>query len=132
MCTSITAGPMVGQRRSGQRYFSGAHPITESAKSSNMSLQAELRLRPESRRVKRRSRKMLIGPGHLASIAIAAALLWALDNNRRGNQSATELYNTGNTIPADGLASLPRDYTNISKLGPALPVHQLTHLVNLN
>lgn len=95
--------------------------MTGSAKSSDMSLQAELRLRPEPRRVTRLSRKVLIGLGGVASIAIAAALFWALDTNRRGSQSATELYNTDNTTPADGLAGLPRDYTNIPKLGPALP-----------
>lgn len=95
--------------------------MTGPANSSHMGLQAELRLRPEPRRVTRLSRKVLIGLGGVASIAIAAALLWALDTNRRSNQSATELYNTDNTTPADGLAGLPRDYTNIPKLGPALP-----------
>lgn len=95
--------------------------MTGAAKSSDMGLKAELRLRPEPRRVTRLSRKVLIGLGGVASMAIAAALLWALDTNRRGNQSATELYNTDNTTPADGLAGLPRDYTNIPKLGPALP-----------
>ncbi|KAA3517777.1 TrbI/VirB10 family protein [Agrobacterium vitis] len=95
--------------------------MTGSAKSSDVSLQAELRLRPEPRRVTRLSRKVLIGLGGVASIAIAAALFWALDTNRRGSQSPTELYNTDNTAPADGLAGLPRDYTNIPKLGPALP-----------
>ncbi|EHS52614.1 conjugation TrbI family protein [Rhizobium sp. PDO1-076] len=95
--------------------------MTGSANSSDMGLKAELRLRPEPQRVTRLSRKVLIGLGGVASIAIAAALFWALDTNRRGNQTATELYNTDNTTPADGLASLPRDYTNIPKLGPALP-----------
>ncbi|MCM2439471.1 TrbI/VirB10 family protein [Agrobacterium vitis] len=95
--------------------------MTGSAKSPDASLQAELRLRPEPRRVTRLSRKVLIGLGGVASIAIAAALFWALDTNRRGNQSATELYNTDNATPADGLAGLPRDYTSIPKLGPALP-----------
>jgi len=84
-------------------------------------LKAQLRLRPEPRRVTRLSRKVLIGLGGIASIAIAAALLWALDTGRRGNQSATELFNTENRTPADGLAGLPKDYTNIPKLGPALP-----------
>ncbi|MCA2411264.1 TrbI/VirB10 family protein [Rhizobium leguminosarum] len=95
--------------------------MTESAKSSDMGLKDELRLRPEPRRVTRLSRKVLIGLGGVASIAIAAALFWALDTNRRGSQSATELYNVENTTQADGLAGLPRDYTNIPKLGPALP-----------
>ena len=84
-------------------------------------LKAQLRLRPEPRRVTRLSRKVLIGVGGVASIAIAAALLWALDTSRRSGQSSTELYNTENRTPADGLAGLPRDYTNVPKLGPALP-----------
>lgn len=84
-------------------------------------LKAQLRLRPEPRRVTRLSRKVLIGLGGMASIAIAAALFWALDTSRRGGQSSTELFNTENKTPADGLAGLPRDYTDIPKLGPALP-----------
>lgn len=84
-------------------------------------LKAQLRLRPEPRRVTRLSRKVLIGAGGAASIVVAGALFWALDTNRRGNQSSAELYNTENRTPADGLAGLPRDYTNIPKLGPALP-----------
>ncbi|MND74971.1 Type IV secretion system protein virB10 [compost metagenome] len=84
-------------------------------------LTAKLRLRPEPPRVTRLSRKILIGAGGVAGIAIASALFWALDTSRRGNQSATELYNVDNKTPADGLAGLPKDYTNIPKLGPALP-----------
>ncbi|WP_425645364.1 TrbI/VirB10 family protein [Agrobacterium leguminum] len=87
----------------------------------NPDLTAQLRLRPEPPRVTRLSRKVLIGAGGVAGIAIAGALLWALDTSRRGNQSATELYNVDNKTPADGLAGLPKDYTNIPKLGPALP-----------
>jgi type IV secretion system protein VirB10 len=84
-------------------------------------LKAQLRLRPEPASVTRLSRKVLIGAGGAASIVVAGALFWALDTNRRGNQSATELYNTEKRTPADGLAGLPKDYTNIPKLGPALP-----------
>lgn len=84
-------------------------------------LKAQLRLRPEPHRVTRLSRKVLIGLGGVSSVAIAAALFWALDTSRRGGQSLTELYNTENRTPADGLAGLPKDYTNIPKLGPALP-----------
>ncbi|MGP2492614.1 TrbI/VirB10 family protein [Mesorhizobium sp. PUT5] len=84
-------------------------------------LRAQLRLRPEPRRVTRLSRKVLIGLGGIASVAVAAALFWALDTGRRGNQPATELHNTENRTPADGLAGLPKDYTNTPKLGPALP-----------
>ena len=84
-------------------------------------LKAEVRLRPEPARVTRLSRKVLIGLGAVSSLAIAAALLFALDTGRRGNQTPDELYNTENRTPADGLANLPKDYTGIPKLGPALP-----------
>ncbi len=91
-----------------------------------MGIKAQLRLRPEPPRVTRLSRKVLIGLGGVAGIAIAAALFWALDTSRRGGQSTTELYNVDNTTPADGLAGLPKDYTAVPKpdvpvLGPALP-----------
>ncbi len=84
-------------------------------------LKAQFRLRPDPPRVTRLSRKVLVGLGGVTGIAVAGALLWALDTNRRGNRSPTELYNTENRTPADGLAGLPKDYTNIPKLGPAFP-----------
>ena len=84
-------------------------------------IRAELRLRPEQPRVTRLSRKVLIGLGSVSAIAIMAALFWALDSNRRAKQSPTELYSTENRTPADGLAGLPKDYSGIPRLGPALP-----------
>ncbi|MGK6317771.1 TrbI/VirB10 family protein [Neorhizobium sp. DT-125] len=84
-------------------------------------LKAQFRLRSDPPRVTRLSRKVLIGLGGVASLAVAGALFWALDTGRRGNRSPSELYNTENRMPADGLAGLPKDYTNIPKLGPALP-----------
>ncbi|HWM81996.1 MAG TPA: TrbI/VirB10 family protein [Pseudolabrys sp.] len=84
-------------------------------------VRVELRLRPEQPRVTRLSRKVLITLGGVSAVAIMAALFWALDANRRGSQSPNELYNTENRTPADGLAGLPKDYTGIPRLGPALP-----------
>lgn len=84
-------------------------------------LKAEFRLRPEPPRVTRLSRKVLIGLGGVSGLAIAAALLFALDTNRRKDVTASELYNTENRTPADGLANLPKDYTGIPKLGVPLP-----------
>ena len=91
------------------------------APSPQTDIAAQLRLRPEPPRVTRLSRKILIGAGGVAGIAIAGALLWALDTSRRSSQPATELYNVDSKTPADGLAGLPKDYTNIPKLGPAPP-----------
>jgi type IV secretion system protein VirB10 len=84
-------------------------------------VRAELRLRPEQPRVTRLSRKVLITLGGVSAVAIMAALFWALDANRRASQSPNELYNTENRTPADGLAGLPKDYTGVPRLGPALP-----------
>lgn len=84
-------------------------------------IRAELRLRPEQPRVTRLSRKVLVGLGGLSAVAIMAALFWALDASRRGGSSPTELYSTENRPPADGLGGLPKDYTGIPRLGPALP-----------
>lgn len=84
-------------------------------------LKAEFRLRPEPPRVTRLSRKVLIALGGVSGLAIAAALFFALDTNRRQGEAPSELYNTENRTPADGLANLPKDYTGIPKLGPALP-----------
>lgn len=86
-----------------------------------LDIKTELRLRPEPPKVTRLSRKVLIGLGSVSAVAILGSLVWALDSNRRGNQSSTELYGTDNRAPADGLAGLPKDYASIPKLGPALP-----------
>lgn len=80
----------------------------------------DLRLRPEPPRVTRLSRKVLIGLGGVSSIAIAMALIYALQS-RHHDQDNKELYSTENRSTADGLTGLPRDYTGVPKLGPPLP-----------
>lgn len=80
----------------------------------------DLRLRGERPRVTRLSRKVLIGLGGVSALAIAGALVYALQS-RSGRSGGDELYATGNHAPADGLATLPKDYAGIPKLGPALP-----------
>jgi len=81
----------------------------------------DFRLRPERPRVMRLSRKVLAGLAGVASLAILGALIWALDSNRHNTQPPEELFNTANKTTADGLASLPKDYTSIPQLGPPLP-----------
>ncbi|TIO47855.1 MAG: TrbI/VirB10 family protein [Mesorhizobium sp.] len=78
-----------------------------------------MRLRAEPPRVTRLSRKVLAGIGFVASLGIGGALIYALQVRDSGTQSE-ELYSTSNRQPADGLASLPRDYTG-PILGPPLP-----------
>lgn len=80
----------------------------------------DLRLRTERPPVTRLSRKVLIGLGGVSSLAIAVALIYALQTRRTGQENK-ELYSTENRPTADGLATLPRDYTGVPKLGPPLP-----------
>jgi type IV secretory pathway VirB10-like protein len=88
-------------------------------------LAAELRLRPERPPVMRLSRRILIGLGAFAALAISGALIWGLYQGQRKTTAGTELYNTGNKPTPDGLTALPRDYTalprNVPALGPPLP-----------
>jgi type IV secretory pathway VirB10-like protein len=83
----------------------------------------EMRLRPSRAPVTRLSRKVLLGLGTVAAVGIGGALLVALRPQHQAGGS--ELYNTTNRTTPDGLANLPRDYTdlprNVPQLGPPLP-----------
>ena len=83
----------------------------------------ELRLRPEPPRVTRLSRKVLTALGAVAGLGIGGALLFALQTRDGG--APAELYNTDRKPTADGLATLPRDYSglprDVPQLGPPLP-----------
>ena len=80
---------------------------------------APMRLRAEAPRVTRLSRKMLASVAAVALVGIGGALIYALQTPT-GGDGGEELYSTANRQTADGLASLPRDYTG-PVLGPALP-----------
>ncbi|WP_265519266.1 TrbI/VirB10 family protein [Nitratireductor luteus] len=80
---------------------------------------APMRLRAEPPRVTRLSRKMLAGVGAVALLGIGGALIYALQTREAG-PGGEELYSTENRPTADGLTSLPSDYTG-PVLGPALP-----------
>lgn len=80
---------------------------------------APMRLRADPPRVTRLSRKVIAGIGFAASVGIGGAVIYALQVSNKGTQSQ-QLYSTSNRQPADGLASLPRDYTG-PVLGPPLP-----------
>ena len=84
-----------------------------------------MRLRAERPRVTRLSRKVLAGAAAVTSVAIFAATLWALQNNRSHKTAPSELYTTDHHNVADGLTGLPRDYAGVPRqappLGPALP-----------
>ena len=99
-------------------------PASGPAPSSNHGPQA-LRLTAERPRITRLSRKVLAGGTALALLLISGAVLWALRSNQPHNPSPDELYSTDHHNVADGLSTLPRDYTgiprNVPPLGAALP-----------
>jgi type IV secretion system protein TrbI len=84
-----------------------------------------LRLHAERPKITRLSRKVLAGGTALALLLIAGAVLWALTSNRPHRPAPDELYSTDHHNVADGLTTLPRDYTGIPRdvprLGPPLP-----------
>ena len=80
-----------------------------------------LRLRAERRRITRLSRKVLAGGTALALLLISGAVLWALRGNHPRNPTPDELYSTDHHNIADGLATLPKDYAGVPRLGPPLP-----------
>ena len=78
-----------------------------------------VKLRGEPPRVMRLSRKV-IGIGAGVSLTIIAGILgFALQSG--GKKAPTELYGTEARTTADGLEAAPKDYSQIPKLGPALP-----------
>jgi type IV secretion system protein TrbI len=81
---------------------------------------AGMRLRAEPPRVTRLSRKVLATMGLVASLGVGGALVYALQT-RHSVRAPDELYSTENRPTADGVASLPRDYATVPKLGPPLP-----------
>lgn len=99
-------------------------PVSGPTPSSGDATQA-LRLRAERPRVTRLSRKALAGGTALALLLISSAVLWALKSNRSHNPAADELYSTDHHNVADGLTTLPRDYSSVPRdvprLGPPLP-----------
>lgn len=84
-------------------------------------LAEELRLRPERPPVTRLSRKVLMGLAAIAALAVLAALIWALEQGRTRRMPVQEIFSTEHKATADGLASLPNDYSQIPQLGPPLP-----------
>jgi type IV secretion system protein TrbI len=83
----------------------------------------DMRLRPRRASVTRLSRRVLVCLGVIATGGISAALFFALQQQRQ--TTGSELYNTDSRSTPDGLASLPRDYSElphgVPQLGPPLP-----------
>ncbi len=102
----------------------GSAPVGEPAQSSADAAQA-LRLRADHPRITRLSRKVLAGGTALALLLISGAVLWALRGNYPDNQTQGELFSTDHHNVADGLSTLPQDYSavphEVSRLGPSMP-----------
>lgn len=81
---------------------------------------APMRLRAESPRVTRISRKALTGLGLVAGLGIGGALIYALQTADR-QQAGEELVTTDRRQTADGLRDLPGSYGDVPVLGPPLP-----------
>jgi type IV secretory pathway VirB10-like protein len=90
----------------------------ETQSDRDQALAAELRLRPERPTVTRLSRRVLIGLGAVAAIAICGALIWGLHQSQKKTTGGGELYNTENKPTPDGLATLPRDYAGLPRNSP--------------
>lgn len=81
---------------------------------------AAFRLRGETPRVVRLSRRALITLGSVTALCVGGALIYAL-GPQHGSHASTELYNTDGRNTADKLAGMPKDYGDVPKLGPPLP-----------
>jgi type IV secretion system protein VirB10 len=81
---------------------------------------APMRLRGTPPHVTRLSRKILMGLGAAALVGIGGALVYALQSARTVT-APTELYNTNSRNTADGLQTLPQDYSGVPQLGRPLP-----------
>jgi len=79
-----------------------------------------MRLGAPPPRVTRISRKVLTGLGLVVGIGIGGALIFALQAPER-RPMQEELFTTERRQTADGLQGMPRDYSAIPQLGPALP-----------
>ncbi|MGB7374192.1 TrbI/VirB10 family protein [Pontixanthobacter sp.] len=76
-------------------------------------------LRGEGPRVVRLSRKAIGIASAVGLSLVGGALLYALQPASQGGEE--ELFNTDGVAVADGLASAPRDYSQVPRLGPPLP-----------
>ena len=83
----------------------------------------EMRSRSPRPPVTRLSRKVLIGLGAIAALGVGGAIVAALQPQHK--PVGSELYSTDNRNTPDGLANLPKDYTDLPhgapRLGPPLP-----------
>lgn len=82
-----------------------------------------LTIRAKPKPVTRLNRWTLIALAGVSSAAVLGAMIWALQGRDRSGQAGKELYTTDRVNPAEGLQTLPRDYTQVQppRLGAPLP-----------
>ncbi|TKT82440.1 TrbI/VirB10 family protein [Aquamicrobium sp. LC103] len=82
-----------------------------------------LAIRAKPRPVTRLNRRTLIALAGVSLAAVLGAMIWALQGRDRSGQLGDELYTTDRVNPAEGLQTLPRDYTQVQppQLGAPLP-----------
>ena len=91
----------------------------ERAEAPTVDPETVVRLRGEPPRVMRLSRKAIGTASACAFAVVGSALIYALQP--QSSSGKTELFNTDGVAVADSLASAPKDYGQIPKLGPPLP-----------
>jgi type IV secretory pathway VirB10-like protein len=74
---------------------------------------------PPERRVVRLSRTALAVIALVGGVGLGGTLIWSLAP--RVKAPPVELYETGHRPATDALARVPKDYTQVPKLGPPLP-----------
>ncbi|KDC32841.1 conjugation TrbI-like protein [Bordetella bronchiseptica F4563] len=79
-------------------------------------------LRAAPRRVTRLNRRTLVIGIGVVSLAVLGATLWSLQPRTRGTQANQELYNVDRITRAEGLESLPRDYSQVPQPETPPPV----------
>lgn len=82
-----------------------------------------LSIRARPKPVTRLNRWTLIALAGVSAAAVLSAMVWALQGRDRGKPTGDELYNTDRVNPAEGLQTLPRDYSQVQppQLGAPLP-----------
>jgi type IV secretory pathway VirB10-like protein len=103
----------------GKEPHKGPGPLSGPTPSSGDATEA-LRLHAEHPGVTRLSRKVLASGTALALSIISGAVLWALRSDHPHNPAPDELYSTDHHDVADGLTTLPKDYSSLPRDVPRL------------
>ncbi len=91
----------------------------ERAEAPHVDPESAVKLRGDPPRVMRLSRKAIGIASACGFALVGGALIYALQP--AGLKGSQELYNTDGVAVADNLASAPKDYGQVPKLGPPLP-----------